>query len=123
MSFTRLPSVFRRCAVRKSASTWAKRGLHTTSAPRASVLFALGALSNSRETQHFNKLSRLSRVEHSPPLKLIKTSEVDPSPLPTPPKVTLVHKRHDKASPLRLWNDKALQIGRAFLADEERRRR
>ena len=48
----------------------------------ASILFALSALSNSRETQHFNKATRLSRVEHSPALKLIKTSEVDPYPLP-----------------------------------------
>jgi hypothetical protein len=38
----------------------------------------LQALSNSRETQHFNKISRLNRVEHSPSLKLIETSEVNP---------------------------------------------
>src|ERR1700761_1328608 len=122
MSFTKLPSVFRRSAVRKPASKWAKRGLHTTSAPRASILFALGALSNSRETQHFNKISRLPRVEHSPPLKLIKTGEVDPFSLTAPAKATPAHRRHDTVSPLRVWNDRALQIGRALLADEERRR-
>jgi hypothetical protein len=58
------------------------RSLHTSSPSQASVLFALGALSNSRETQHFNKLSRLDRSQHSPNLQLIKSSEVDPHPLP-----------------------------------------
>lgn len=43
-----------------------------------SPLFALQALSNSRETQHFNKASGLSRVEHSPNLELLRASEVDP---------------------------------------------
>jgi hypothetical protein len=56
----------------------AKRGLHGTSRSQASILFALQALSNSRETQHLNKISRLNRVEHSPSLKLIETSEVNP---------------------------------------------
>ncbi|CAK4032904.1 Hypothetical predicted protein [Lecanosticta acicola] len=54
------------------------RHFSTSPRPQASLLFALGALSNSRETQHFNKISRLDRTEHSPSLKLIKTSEVDP---------------------------------------------
>lgn len=53
------------------------RAFSTTPSPHASPLFALHALSNSRETQHLNKLSRLDRTEHSPNLKLIKSSEVD----------------------------------------------
>lgn len=57
-----------------------KRTIHSTSRPQASVLFALQALSNSRETQHLNKISKLNRVEHSPTLQLIKSSEVDPFP-------------------------------------------
>ena len=110
-------------AVGNALSNGHHRSLHTSSPTRASILFALGALSNSRETQHFNKLTRLSRVEHSPPLKLIKTSEVDPFPLPTPSRST--PPPHARApggvqSALRVWDKKALQIGRVFLADQAR---
>ncbi|GAB1739786.1 hypothetical protein NU219Hw_g4723t1 [Hortaea werneckii] len=57
----------------------------SSSTSRGSILFSLNSLSNSRETQHFNKLSKLNRVEHSPPLKLIEQSEVKPYPLPALP--------------------------------------
>ncbi|KAK4500779.1 hypothetical protein PRZ48_008970 [Zasmidium cellare] len=97
------------------------RTFHTSSTQRASVLFALGALSNSRETQHFNKLSHLSRVEHSPPLKLIKTGEVDPFPLPTSAKPTpTVQNVSRTRSAAKIWDGKALKAGRAILADNAR---
>lgn len=71
MSSTRLPIQLRRRALRQCLP-------HHQQRRNASLLFALSALSNSRETQHFNKATKLSRVEHSPALKLIQTSEVDP---------------------------------------------
>jgi hypothetical protein len=86
------------------------------------VLFALSALSNSRETQHFNKLTRLPRIEHSPPLKLIKTGEVDPFPLPTPPKPAVSSGWPVRIrSPAKIWDEKALRVGRVFLTDQARR--
>lgn len=56
-----------------------RRCIHS-SAPchGGSPFFALGALANSRETQHFQKASRLSRIEHSPTLEQIRESEVKP---------------------------------------------
>ncbi|KJX94319.1 hypothetical protein TI39_contig4202g00005 [Zymoseptoria brevis] len=54
------------------------RSFSTTLRAPASLLFALGQLSNTRETQHFAKRSKLDHVEHSPPLQLIRSSEVDP---------------------------------------------
>jgi hypothetical protein len=65
------------------------RAFHSSPASSASSpLFALQALANSRETQHFNKTSGLSRVNHSPNLELLRSSEVDPfrrkQPPPTP---------------------------------------
>ncbi|KAK4553312.1 hypothetical protein LTR86_009612 [Recurvomyces mirabilis] len=111
-------------------STPPKTRTFTTTPPReASVLFALHALSNSRETQHFNKISHLNRIEHSPNLKLIKTSEVDPYPLPTPPPPrpavpqSLLGSRHGTPanSAARVWNDRALRVGRVILADQARR--
>lgn len=92
------------------------RQFHTSRPTQASVLFALASLSNSRETQHFGKLSRLPRVEHSPPLKLIETSEVHPYPLPTPPPAPVV--RTSKAAQRdarRVWDTKALAVGREIL--------
>ncbi|KAK5675333.1 hypothetical protein LTS10_012099 [Elasticomyces elasticus] len=103
----------------RSASTI--RTFSTTSQSRASVLFALNALSNSRETQHFNKLSNLNRVEHSPPLKLIQSSEVDPfSPSSLPPKAAFVPLARAAQSSARAWDDKALRVGRAVLAENAR---
>lgn len=118
MSLAGLPT-----ALRTPVFTASRRTFSTTSAERASILFALNALSNSRETQHFNKLSQLSRIEHSPPLKLIKTSEIDPYPLPSPPpKVVqpLVRVVGGARSAARVWDDKALRVGRAILADQAR---
>ncbi|KAM3415132.1 hypothetical protein BST61_g10257 [Cercospora zeina] len=43
----------------------AARAFSTTSSPRASILFQLGALSNSRETQHLNKISKLQRTDRT----------------------------------------------------------
>ncbi|KAK0258560.1 hypothetical protein LTS09_006819 [Friedmanniomyces endolithicus] len=88
MSLTTLPSTLRATLSRTATltiTTTTPRTFSTTPPRPASILFALNALSNSRETQHFAKLSHLPRTEHSPPLNLIKTSEVDAYPLPSPP--------------------------------------
>lgn len=62
------------------------RAFHASPASSGiSPLFALQALANSRETQHFSKVSRLSRVEHSPNLEIIRSSEVDPFQRRAPP--------------------------------------
>ncbi len=101
-----------------------RRSLHSSPTQGASILFALSALSNSRETQHFNKLTRLPRVEHSPPLKLIQSSEVDQFPCPVPPRpalIPLVRHVGGFRSALRVWDQKALQAGRVILADQARR--
>lgn len=120
MSLIRLPVSLRTAAAKSAAS---QRTLHTTSSSRAGVLFALGALSNSRETAHFNKLSGLPRYEHSPPLKLVKTGEVDVYPCPTPsapapPSTAWASSRPGSAS--WVWDDKALRIGRVFLSNQAR---
>lgn len=64
------------------------RHFHANPSSRAlSPLFALQALANSRETQHFNRASGLSRVDHSPNLELLRSSEVEPfkrKPAPPP---------------------------------------
>lgn len=108
---TSTPTSIRRTPPRRHAST--------------SVLFALSALSNSRETQHFNKLSHLPRIEHSPPLKLIKSSEVDPFPLPAPPPRAAVPvpsaAPRSRASAAGVWDTRALSVGRAVLADQSRK--
>lgn len=107
-------------------STGHQRTFHTTSAARASILFALGALSNSRETAHFNKISRLSRIEHSPPLKLIKTSEIDPHPLPIPPKASPPSSAWTSTrstAALKVWDNQALNIGRVLLSNQARQSR
>lgn len=117
----------------------ATRNFSTGGGARASILFQLAALSNARETQHFNKRSKLDRYEHSPNLKLIKTSEIDPYPVPTsnvekllqngttPPPVSssstakpAFKKSHDVVVPA--WDSKALAAGRAILADSARQR-
>lgn len=118
----------------------ATRSFSTSGGARASILFQLAALSNARETQHFNKRSKLDRYEHSPNLKLIKTSEIDPYPVPTsnvekllqngttPPPVSsssstakpAFKKSHNVVVPA--WDSKALAAGRAILADSARQR-
>lgn len=120
MSLVSLPTSIRVSAAKRVAS---QRSLHTTSSARASVLFALGALSNSRETAHFNKISGLPRYEHSPPLKIIKTSEVDAHPLPTPSRPAISSNAWlstRSASVLQAWDEKALKIGRIVLSDQAR---
>ena len=117
MSLTSLPSSLR------ASTAWrllGARSFSSTSSQRASVLFALGALSNSRETQHFNKLSNLSRIEHSPPLKLIKQSEVDPFPLPSPPPRPAFPVIRKLARSTAAWDDKALKVGREVLTSHAR---
>lgn len=62
-------------------------------------------------------------MEHSPPLKLIKTSEVDAYPCPTPPTPIprpLVRHVGGSRSALRVWDHRALQVGRAVLANQAR---
>lgn len=118
----------------------ATRNFSTSSGARASILFQLAALSNARETQHFNKRSKLDRYEHSPNLKLIKTSEIDPYPVPTSNVEKLLQnatppvssssssstakpafkKSHNVVVPA--WDSKALAAGRAILADSARQR-
>nr|POE51684.1 hypothetical protein CFP56_25891 [Quercus suber] len=112
---------------RNKIHTSPRARLHTSSpATQASILFALQGLSNSRETQHFNKLSRLSRVEHSPSLKLIQTSEIEAYPLPSPPKpqpiIPLIPREALRSSPAspRLWDAKALHVGRTILTQNAR---
>ena len=127
MSFALLPSAMRAPAAASLRSAGCpRRNFHLSSA-RASILFALSSLSNSRETQHFNKLSNLSRVEHSPPLKLIKTSEVDTYPCPTPstptpPSAAWQTRSSTRSSAIttRIWDNKALSVGRVLLADQAR---
>lgn len=89
-----------------------------------SILFALSSLSNSREIQHFNKLTKLSRVEHSPPLQLIRSSEIEPYPLPEPPRRAALlpfrssnGRRRDATS---FYSPQALAVGRAVLARQAR---
>ncbi|KAK0271850.1 hypothetical protein LTR54_017094 [Friedmanniomyces endolithicus] len=120
MSLTTLPSALRTALSRTTTTT--TRLFSTTPPLPASVLFALNALSNSRETQHFNKLSHLSRIEHSPPLKLIQTSEVDAYPLPsTPPAVPLIRLPGTvPRSAAKAWDYEALKAGRAILANHAR---
>ncbi|KAK3050272.1 hypothetical protein LTR09_008421 [Extremus antarcticus] len=109
----------------RAASSYHLRTFHTSSPARASILFALHALSNSRETQHFAKLTRLPRTEHSPPLKLIETSEILPYPLPTPPLPAVPTGKawRSTSTPpaLRVWDARALSLGRALLANHARR--
>ncbi|OQN96223.1 hypothetical protein B0A48_17785 [Cryoendolithus antarcticus] len=88
--------------------------------------FALSSLSNSRETQHFNKITKLSRIEHSPTLKLIQSSEVDPFPLPEPMKrkaiLTLrVEPGRDTRARSTALDKKAVAVGKAVLSQQARR--
>ncbi|KAK5129130.1 hypothetical protein LTR08_003882 [Meristemomyces frigidus] len=116
MSLTTIPSAFRLPTLSATRRTFS-----TIPHQRASILFALSTLSNSRETQHLNKLSHLPRTEHSPNLKLIKTSEVDAYPLPSPPPTAAVPLLpRVKSSSARIWDDKALRVGQAVLADQAR---
>lgn len=120
MSLARLPTFLPNVAAKP---TFFLRPFHTSSSARTSVLFALGALSNSRETAHFNKISGLPRYEHSPPLKIIKTSEVDAHPLPTPARPAPPSSAWGLArsgSALQVWDDKALKIGRVLLSNQAR---
>jgi hypothetical protein len=72
-----------RPSARLSPTKCARRCIHATPARNGSPLFALGALANSRESQFFRQVSKLSPVEHSPPLELIRSSEVKPfNPFP-----------------------------------------
>ncbi|KAF2206574.1 hypothetical protein CERZMDRAFT_108039 [Cercospora zeae-maydis SCOH1-5] len=111
------------------------RAFSTTSSSRASILFQLGALSNSRETQHFNKMSKLQRFEHSPHLKLIKTSEIDPYPVPIerllqnapatraePQPAATANTVFKRIHTGPAWDARALAVGRALLADTRRQR-
>ncbi|KAK1083720.1 hypothetical protein LTR33_003095 [Friedmanniomyces endolithicus] len=124
MSLTTLPSALRTAISRTTTTTTitSTRLFSTTPPLPASVLFALNALSNSRETQHFNKLSHLSRIEHSPPLKLIQTSEVDAYPLPAPPPAVPLIRLPGTvpSSAAKVWDSRALATGRAILANHAR---
>ena len=56
-----------------------RSSFHTsTPVSSSSPLFHLAALSNARESRHFKNVSKLSQVEHSPNLQLIRSSEVEP---------------------------------------------
>ncbi|KAI7157998.1 hypothetical protein KC349_g5151 [Hortaea werneckii] len=97
----------------------------TSSTYRGSILFSLNSLSNSRETQHFNKLSKLNRVEHSPPLKLIEQSEVKPYPLPALPPDLSEEPAPEAAgtSDAQISDQRASEIGRAVLAQHAKQLR
>lgn len=123
MSFATLPSALR-ATISSLAAPVGHRAFHPAPSRRASILFMLSALSNSRETQHLNKITKLPRLEHSPPLKLIKSSEIDPFPCPIPPSPappSFIRSIHGSRTARRLWDHKALQIGRAYLTDQARR--
>ncbi|KAI7353315.1 hypothetical protein KC354_g11645 [Hortaea werneckii] len=97
----------------------------TSSAHRGSILFSLNSLSNSRETQHFNKLSKLNRVEHSPPLKLIEQSEVKPYPLPAlpPDHSEQLASETPAISDAQISEQRASEIGRAVLTQHAKQLR
>lgn len=123
MSFATLPSALR-ATVSSQAAAVGHRAFHPAPSSCASVLFMLSALSNSRETQHLNKITKLPRLEHSPPLKLIKSSEIDPFPCPvrpSPAPPSFIRSIDGSRSARRLWDQKALQIGRVCLTDQARR--
>lgn len=65
-----------RCAVSRSIATHVH--IPSRHASTGVLLYGISALSNRHETQYFSKLSRLPLMEHSPTLKLIHTSEVQP---------------------------------------------
>ncbi|KAI7211462.1 hypothetical protein KC333_g7672 [Hortaea werneckii] len=103
-----------------------RRHAFTTSSPhQGSILFSLNSLSNSRETQHFNKLSKLNRVEHSPPLKLIEQSEVKPYPLPAlpPDHSEELASETPAISDAQISEQRASDIGRAVLAQHAKQLR
>lgn len=102
-----------------------RRTFSTSSAQRGSILFSLNSLSNSRETQHFNKLSKLNRIEHSPPLKLIEQSEVKPYPLPALPLDLPADSTPEAAtiSNEQVSDQQASEIGRAVLAQHAKQLR
>nr|OQO18691.1 hypothetical protein B0A51_14564 [Rachicladosporium sp. CCFEE 5018] len=118
-------------ALRSATLTSLRRSLSSlprTSRRHASTnpFFALSSLSNSRETQHFNKITKLSRIEHSPTLKLIQSSEVDPFPLPEPLKrkaiLTLrVEPGRDTSTRSTALDKKAVAVGKAVLSQQARR--
>ncbi|TKA43166.1 hypothetical protein B0A54_06115 [Friedmanniomyces endolithicus] len=125
MSLTTLPSTLRATLSRTATltiTTTTPRTFSTTPPRPASILFALNALSNSRETQHFAKLSHLPRTEHSPPLNLIKTSEVDAYPLPSPPPAVPLIRLPGTVprTAATVWDSRALATGRAILANHAR---
>ncbi|RMY66657.1 hypothetical protein D0862_15170 [Hortaea werneckii] len=107
------------------SSSLRRQTFSTSSTSRGSILFSLNSLSNSRETQHFNKLSKLNRVEHSPPLKLIEQSEVKPYPLPTlPPNLSEEPISESPAiSDTPTSEQQASDIGRAVLAQHAKQLR
>ncbi|GAB1734534.1 hypothetical protein NU195Hw_g8986t1 [Hortaea werneckii] len=113
---TRIPTTF---------SSPIRNAFSTSSAQRGSILFSLNSLSNSRETQHFNKLSKLNRIEHSPPLKLIEQSEVKPYPLPALPQDLPADTTSEAAtiSNEQVSNQQASHIGRAVLAQHAKQLR
>lgn len=111
------------------------RRISTTASLRGSPLFALGALSNARETQHLAKESRLSRVEHSPNLQLIQSSEVAPfaraKPASPPSPAPYLFKQKQQpipesvSVPKQALTDDSMKeadlmsVGRAILADKD----
>ncbi|GAB7364744.1 hypothetical protein MBLNU230_g5542t1 [Neophaeotheca triangularis] len=106
----------------------ARRSFSTTTALPASPLFMLSQLSNSRETTHFNQITKLPRYEHSPSLAIIKDSEVKPYPLPSPPPraprplATALDERQVRRA-LRAVDVKTIAVGRAVLAEQARLQR
>ncbi|KAI6915332.1 hypothetical protein KC318_g17 [Hortaea werneckii] len=107
------------------SSSIRRHAFATSSAHRGSILFSLNSLSNSRETQHFNRLSKLNRVEHSPPLKLIEQSEVKPYPLPALPPDLSEEPAPEAAtiSDTQTSEQRASEIGRAVLAQHAKQLR
>jgi len=108
------------------------RGFASTTSAQGSPLFALAALSNSRESQHFRKITRLSQIEHSTPLQFIRSSEgLDPAVTPRGPKRSGIpangrastRRNHTTAPKIALTtiDANALSIGRTLLANHAQR--
>jgi hypothetical protein len=70
LSFTRAPS--------SPLAISSRHAFHISAPHSSSPLFHLAALSNSRESRYLKRTSKLSQVEHSPNLQLIRSSEVEP---------------------------------------------
>lgn len=132
MASKRFSTISCRWALSTSTHHIKTRGFTSTIPARGSPLFALAALSNSRESQHFRKITRLSQIEHSTPLQFIRSSEgLDPAVTPIGAKSPRglangrASKRRSHATAPRIAlttiDANALSIGRTLIANHAQR--